>query len=91
MTTRSLIVSLLLLFGILQYKLWVSSNGVAQTINLNRAISAQQQANERLSQRNQRLLGQINELQRGKASVVDLARNELGMVRPHETYYQFVS
>ncbi len=91
MSTRSLIISLLLLFGILQYKLWVSSNGVAQTLNLNRAISAQDQANEVLLKRNHELTDQIDELKQGKASVVDLARNELGMVKPHETYYQFVN
>ena len=91
MTTRSLIVSLVLLFGILQYKLWVSSNGIAETLNLKSAITTRVDTNQKLNKRNQILNSQVQELKQGKETVVDLARNEVGMIKPGETYYHFVT
>ena len=90
MTARSLIVVLLVLFGVLQYKLWISSNGIAQTIQLKNSIAQQMESNQKLIKRNQILSSQVSELQHGKATVVDLARDEIGMIKPGETYYQFV-
>ncbi|OGT31308.1 MAG: hypothetical protein A3E87_10395 [Gammaproteobacteria bacterium RIFCSPHIGHO2_12_FULL_35_23] len=90
MTTRSLVIVLLLLFGILQYKLWASSTGIAETINLNKAITTQLQANDKLENRNQILHSQVAELQQGQATIEDLARNEIGMIKPGETYYQYI-
>ena len=90
MTVRSLIVVLIVLFGVLQYKLWISSNGIAETLHLKDSIAAQLKTNQKLEKRNQILQSQIKELKQGKASVVDMAREEIGMVKPGETYYQFV-
>ena len=81
----------MLLFGILQYKLWVSSNGFAETLHLKSRIATQVDVNQKLVKRNQILNSQVQELHQGKETVVDLARSEVGMIKPGETYYHFVT
>jgi cell division protein FtsB len=90
MNKRSLMIFLALLLGVLQYQLWFSGSGYAETLSLKQAIAQQNAANQALSNRNAVLQGQIKALKGGKASVVDLARNEIGMIKPGEVFYQFV-
>jgi len=91
MTARSLIITLAILFGILQYKLWVSGNGLAQTLSLNKQIAAAVVSNHKLDERNQLLQTQVSELKQGRGTVESLAREEIGMIKPSEKYYQFVN
>ena len=90
MTLRSIVIVLLLLLGILQYKLWISGGGIRETIELHHAIAKQTQANQKIVVRNKVLSTQVQELKQGKATVIDLARDEIGMIKSNETYYQFV-
>ncbi len=91
MTARSLVLALLFLFGVLQYELWMSSNGIAETFRLKQSIAANEVLNQQLIQRNALLASHISEFKQGKASVEEAARNEVGMIKPDETYYQFVN
>jgi len=90
MTARSIIIVLIVLFVGLQYKLWIAHDGISQTIRLNKRIASQLTANQVFIKRNKMLAAQINELKSGTGSIQDLARDELGMIEPGETYYQFV-
>ena len=90
-STRSIIVALLLLLGLLQYELWFAGNGITQTFHLKSSIASQETQNQKITKENQLLQSQLAMLQAGKGSVEDEAREELGMVKPHETFYQFVS
>ncbi len=86
---RVLSITLIVLFCLLQYKLWFSSEGIIQTLRLNYQVHQQQKVNHRLAVRNRTVANDIRQLQ-SKSTVESLARKELGMVKNGETYYQFV-
>ncbi|GAL08249.1 cell division protein DivIC [Photobacterium aphoticum] len=53
-------------------------------------VAVQQQANAELAQRNQQMYFEINDLNRGQEAIEERARNELGMIRPGETFFRIV-
>lgn len=87
---KSLVVILTGLFLILQYKLWFDHNGVTQVHRLKQAITVQTNENNQLAQHNEVLLAEIKDLKSGQAAIEDHARNDLGMIRPSEVFYQVV-
>jgi cell division protein FtsB len=89
-TVRSIGIVLFFLFALLQYKLWFASNGISETVQLKKNIATQKTNNEKIITANTLLASQIKTLQQGKASIENMAREELGMIKPGETFYQFV-
>ncbi len=81
---------LLIVLVLLQYRIWVSHQGVRSVDRLERAVSAQQKLNARLTARNGRLAAQVADLKTGTAAVEELARSQLGMIGPDETFYQVI-
>jgi cell division protein FtsB len=79
----------LLLLG-LQSKLWFSSVGWSQAKNLQDKVAEQGSENARLQQRNDALAAEVEDLKSGESAVEERARNELGMVKPGETFYRVV-
>lgn len=88
---RMLIVSLLLIFGLLQYKLWLEDGGIAKIMHLQKTITAQEQQNNELKQQNAALTAEVHDLKHGQAAVEEHARNDMGMVKKGETFYQFIN
>lgn len=82
-----LLVTLLLL---LQYRLWLSENGVRESMHLHAAVAAQQAENETLARRNRELAAEVMDLRSGSAALEERARNDLGMIGRAETFYQVV-
>lgn len=85
-----LVILLVSLFVILQYKLWLEDDGIPQVIYLKQEIAEQQQQNEQLKQRNQILAAEVTDLKTGDQAVAQRAREELGMVKQGEQFYQVV-
>jgi len=81
---------LLLLLVALQYRLWVSDDGVRSLMSLKRAVAAQQKENEELSRRNSELAGEVKDLKEGYSAVEERARYDLGMVGATESFYQII-
>ena len=79
----------LLLLG-LQSKLWLGSTGWRQAIKLEERVSSQAADNTHLQQRNDALAAEVEDLKSGEAAAEERARNELGMVKPGETFYRVV-
>lgn len=90
MTLRSLALGLLVLLMFLQYQLWFSSDGLGKTARLKSSIAAQQASNEKFSKINNKLTQRISLIQHNQEALEDIARNQLGMIKKDETYYQFV-
>jgi cell division protein FtsB len=86
------IVAGLLLAGVLalQYRLWVSPNGMRDVWRTERAIEAQTQENRRLEQRNRTLAAEVRDLKEGRAAIEERARTDLGMIGANETFFQIV-
>jgi cell division protein FtsB len=87
---KTLAFILVIILAFLQYELWFSKNGVQQYIALKQAIRLQQQQNAELSQQNQKLVIEINNLRHGHEAIEEHARNDLGMIKSGETFYQVV-
>jgi cell division protein FtsB len=82
--------ALLASLGLLQYRLWLSGDGVREVLRLRTAVASQQQLNAALAERNQQLAGEVCDLKQGYAALEERARADLGMVAGNETFYQVV-
>jgi cell division protein FtsB len=83
------LVLLLLLIG-LQFKLWSDHGGMSKVTSLRAAVKKQGDENDKLTQRNQALAADVNDLKHGEQAVEARARAELGLIKPGETFYQVV-
>lgn len=75
---------------LLQYRIWVSDDGMRGVARLQHAVTAQQQLNATLTERNSRLAAEVQDLKSGTAAIEERARSELGMIGQNETFYQVV-
>lgn len=87
---RILVYTLAGLLVVLQYPLWFGSGGVLSLWRLNREIAAQKVDNLTLRERNAALEAEVGDLKRGYDAIEERARNELGMVKKNETFYQII-
>ncbi len=81
---------LLAIVLLLQYRLWLSGDGVSELRRLAAAVEAQKADNTQLEERNQQLVAEVQDLKAGMAAIEERARSELGMIGRHETFYQVV-
>ncbi len=82
-------VLLLVLLG-LQYRLWVSDDGVRSVMSLKRSVAAQLAENGTLVRRNDQLAAEVKDLKEGMAALEERARNDIGMIGSNETFFQVV-
>lgn len=87
---RWLIVSLVILFGLLQIKLWAPQAGYAEVWRLRAAVETQARENDGLKEQNAALTAEVKDLKDGLAAVEERARTELGMIKEDETFFQIV-
>ncbi|MDR0806478.1 MAG: cell division protein FtsB [Enterobacteriaceae bacterium] len=81
---------LIILLGWLQYSLWLGKNGVHDYVRVQEDLVVQQENNAKLKLRNERLLAEISDLKGGQEAIEERARNELGMVRPGDSFYRVI-
>ena len=86
------ILPVLLLFFVLflQYRLWFEHGGILDMLQTKKQLAAQLAENDKLKLRNQKLLKEVKYLHSSKDAMEARARNELGMVKKGETFYQVV-
>ena len=90
MKHKYLVLALILLLGLLQFRLWSGKNSVTDYQTMRAQIENMKTQNEKLVQRNQLLRADIDDLKSGLESVEERARNELGLIRKGETFYRIV-
>jgi cell division protein FtsB len=88
---RILAAILCLALVMLQYRLWLSDQGVREVSRLQAAVDAQRVANQEQSARNRQLVAEVADLKGGLTALEERARSELGMVGNSETFYQVVT
>ena len=81
---------LFILLLLLQYRLWFGKNSVPDYYVLQDEIRRQQQANDKLIQRNKLLYADTDDLKLGVEAIEERARNELGMIKEGETFFRIV-
>ncbi len=84
-----LVVLIISLIG-LQYRLWFGEANLREVWSLQQDIERQRSVNDRLVQRNHQLDAEVKDLKQGLAALEERARNELGMVKEGETFFQLV-
>ena len=81
---------LLILLLFLQYRLWFEAGGVLDMLRLKKQLSQETQENAELKKRNDVLKHQVLYLQKNQSAIESRARQELGMIKKDETFYQLV-
>lgn len=74
----------------LQYRLWLSGDGVRELARLSEAVASQKAENAELQERNKQMVAEVSDLKAGMAAIEERARSELGMIGRNETFYQVV-
>ena len=88
---KVLAAGLLILLVLVQYRLWLGDGSVREVARLQAEISAQEEQNGRLRERNRTLAAEVLDLKKGTTAIEERARTDLGMVGKSETFYQVVS
>lgn len=79
---------LIALLVALHAQLWFGRGSVPRVASMKQQLAAQDQANRDAQLRNDQLASEVRDLQEGLDMVEELARQELGMVRPNEIFVQ---
>ena len=87
---RWLVVALLALLGLLQYRLWVGEGSLAQLHTLKLRMNEHQAELERLRARNRALIAEVESLKTGLAAIEERARFDLGMIQDGELFLQLI-
>lgn len=74
----------------IQWPLWLGHGGWLRVWDLQRQLEARQTTNAALRARNQALAAELASLRQGSEAIEERARRELHMMRPDETFFQFV-
>jgi cell division protein FtsB len=82
---------LIVLLALIQYPLWWGHGGWLRVHELQGQLARQLQKNADAKLRNERIQGEVQDLQNGTAAVEERARYEMGMVKDGEVFVQFVS
>lgn len=85
-----LFLTLTILFLGLQYRLWVGEGSLAHVVRLQSEIEAQEVENNRLRERNRVIEAEVRGLKSGIDAVETMAREDLGMIKPGETFFMIV-
>jgi len=81
---------LLAVLAFLQYRLWLSDEGMREVWHLGAAVEAQRAENAVLAERNAQLKAEVADLKQGLTALEERARHDLGMISVTETFYQVV-
>jgi len=87
---RWLIPGLLIVLGLLQYRIWVGEGSFAEVHALRAEIDEQQAELAQMRERNAALRAEVESLRRGYDALEERARSELGMIKRGEVYLQLI-
>ncbi len=87
---RKLILFLVILLVYLQYRLWLGNGGLLELWNVHIEVETQRAENARLRERNEALNAEVLDLKHGLEAIEERAREDMGMVKQGETFYQVV-
>ena len=81
----ALLIALLL---VLHAQLWFGRGSVPQVQQMRQELATLEQANRDARLRNEQIASEVNDLREGLDMVEELARQDLGMVKPNEIFVQ---
>ena len=87
---KKLLVLLVILLVFLQYSLWFGDGSLQDVWRLHKDVEQQRQENAVLRERNEALEAEVLDLQQGLEAIEEHAREDLGMIKKGETFYQVI-
>lgn len=85
---RLLTLTLAALIALIQYPLWVGKGSWLRVWEIDQQIHAQRETNGKLQARNAALDAEVRDLKQGYDAIEERARNELGMIKQDEIFFQ---
>jgi cell division protein FtsB len=79
---------IILLIVHLQYRIWLGDGSIAEIRAYQQRLDELKKVAEEKRQRNQALYAEVLDLRKGQEAVEERARNELGMIKQDETFFQ---
>lgn len=88
---RAVTLALLALMLVIHAELWFGKGGLPRVWSLKAQLQDQQVRNDAARVRNEQLAAEVRDLQEGLDMAEEIARSELGMVKPDEIYVQITT
>lgn len=85
---RFLTLILIALILLLQYPLWFGKGSWLKVWEVDRQLTQQKQINQKLQARNSAIDAEVRDLKQGSDAIEERARNELGMIKQDEIFFQ---
>jgi cell division protein FtsB len=85
---KLLALSLAALIVLIQYPLWLGKGGWLRVSAVDQQIRSQRESNRQFQARNGALEAEVQDLKVGLDAVEERARNELGMLKDNEIFFQ---
>ena len=82
------ILIVLLLISHLQYRLWMGEDSIAAIQATELHLAELKKQVEEKKQRNDALYAEVEDLRKGQEALEERAREELGMIKENETFFQ---
>ena len=88
---RVIVVILVVLLALLQYRLWLGNGNLHEVAQLERTKVGKITENQQMRERNLALAAEVQDLKQGVEAVEELARSEMGLIKADETFFQIVT
>ena len=79
---------IIVLVALLQYRLWYGDGGIEEIKAYQQRLDDLMEQVEEKKERNEALYAEVEDLRKGQEAVEERARDELGMIREGETFFQ---
>ena len=87
---RLMILSLVVLLAMFQYRLWIGNGSLTDLRHLNSQKQELIAENQALAERNASLAAEVMDLKQGQEAIEERARSEMGMIKQDETFYRVI-
>ena len=88
MASRFVPAFLITLLVIVHAQLWIGRGSVPQVNDMRKELAQLERSNHEADQRNNQISNEVRDLKDGLDMVEELARQDLGMVKPNEIFVQ---
>jgi cell division protein FtsB len=88
MNMKILLSVIFLLVVLLQYRLWYGDGGIEEIKAYQQRLDDLKEQVEEKRERNAALYAEVEDLRKGQEALEERARDELGMIREGETFFQ---
>ncbi|MGR8978976.1 MAG: cell division protein FtsB [Gammaproteobacteria bacterium] len=85
---KYIIAVIIVLIMHLQYRLWLGDGSIAEIKAYKQELEDMKKQAEEKRQRNAALYAEVLDLRKGQEAIEERARNELGMIKENETFFQ---